>query len=159
MLESDGQGKLEIFLKVSFVRWASETTRADSPVQCFFSSNWFYALASPSARCGVILLYIDLFEKRRIKIISYIIAGVVTTSHVALLLAMLSYCQPMAYHWNRNIPGGHCGDTLGTELASGILNLVLDIALIITPMPTIWGLQMPQRKKLVVSGVFSIGVM
>ena len=128
-------------------------------LQSFFASEWFYAFATTSVRWAIVLLYVNVFERRWLKLGSYVTAGLITVAHVGFIITVISYCRPIQYSWDRSIPGGHCGNTLSLELASGAINLAMDFVLIILPMPVIWKLQMPFKKKAIVTSVFSIGFM
>jgi hypothetical protein len=44
------------------------------------------------------------------------------------------------------------------EIASVVVNLVLDSAVVLVPVPVVWKLQMPRNKKLGVTAMFSLGV-
>ena len=52
---------------------------------------------------------------------------------------------------------GHCFNPNASYKASGVFNVLSDFAILIVPMPTVWNLQMPMRKKLLVMGVFATG--
>ena len=43
-------------------------------------------------------------------------------------------------------------------LAQAIINLCIDIAVVIIPIPVLWGLQMQNLKKLGIYFMFSIGI-
>ncbi len=66
-------------------------------------------------------------------------------------------CRPIALNWDKTLKG-HCGDTTSQEIASASINMVLDLSIVILPMPVLWGLQLPLRKKVWLSGVLSIGL-
>ena len=66
-------------------------------------------------------------------------------------------CNPREKLWNPLITDGHCFNS-GTDFeSSGIFNVISDFAILILPMPCLWKLQMPLRKKLLVMGVFATG--
>lgn len=44
-------------------------------------------------------------------------------------------------------------------MATGILNFVLDILVLVLPMPVLWGLNMRLKKKLGLAFMFGIGFM
>lgn len=44
-------------------------------------------------------------------------------------------------------------------MLQGIMNLILDLSVIILPMPMLWSLQMPFWKKMGITAMFSIGAL
>ncbi len=68
-------------------------------------------------------------------------------------------CKPIAYSWDKTIPGGYCTNENLAYLIAGITNLVVDTIVVILPMPMLWGLQVPLSRKLGVAGMFSLGAM
>ena len=77
---------------------------------------------------------------------------------IGYIINNFTICQPFAYTWDKTIDGGHCGDILAGWLASAIINVILDIAVIVLPMPMLWGLQMQVTKKILISGIFGLGI-
>ncbi|KAL8628661.1 hypothetical protein Q9189_005609, partial [Teloschistes chrysophthalmus] len=57
------------------------------------------------------------------------------------------------------ITGGHCNNPAAWFIASGIFNVVSDFAILILPIPCIWKLQLPKKKKVMVSAVFATGIL
>lgn len=109
-------------------------------------------------RLSILALYITIFQMRPFRIVAYGVASAVLAFMTAAIITVCVLCQPVALNWNRSLKG-HCGSTLKTELASGGANAILDLTLTVIPLPVVWRLQMPARKKATVSAVFSLGVM
>jgi len=66
-------------------------------------------------------------------------------------------CRPFAYTWDKTIDG-KCADTTKAFLSAGIINLLIDVVVIILPMPMLWKLQIPLGKKLAITAMFSMGI-
>ena len=69
----------------------------------------------------------------------------------------IGLCQPRQKIWQPWLPGGHCFRSDIWDMASGAFNAVSDISILILPMPCLWKLQMPLKKKLVTIGIFATG--
>ena len=54
---------------------------------------------------------------------------------------------------------GSCGDQKLLDMYVAVMNLLLDVEIVILPMPIVWGLKMVRTKKVALSGMFGIGVM
>jgi hypothetical protein len=73
-------------------------------------------------------------------------------------LAVTVY-RPLNYLWNRFSPTaqGACFDQLLFLLVTGIINAVLDIIILITPIPEIWKLKLSVKKKVGVCETLLLG--
>lgn len=76
---------------------------------------------------------------------------------VTIALSFCLICKPIAFRWDWTIKGGSCGDEKPLDLYASIINLILDALVVILPMPSLWGLQMPLRRKLGVCCLFGLG--
>ena len=99
-----------------------------------------------------------VFDIRWFKIGCYAIATIVVAYLVAAILTTLLLCHPISYSWDEFGKKDHCGNYTDVTLASACPNLILDLALVIIPIPVILKLQMPTKKKIAFTGIFGIGV-
>ena len=65
-------------------------------------------------------------------------------------------CVPVRKLWNPTVPG-RCINYEALIIASGVLNVVTDFAILGLPMPLLWRLEAPTRRKRLLSIVFSFG--
>lgn len=109
-------------------------------------------------RLSLLTLYIQIFQKPRF-IWAARGVGIVTIIFwaVGILTSCLS-CRPIAFMWDKSIPGGQCGSVQAIVLYSAAANLALDLSLLILPVPIVCNLQIPLKKKIVYVGLFSIGL-
>jgi hypothetical protein len=77
---------------------------------------------------------------------------------IATILAGFLVCQPFAYNWDQTIPGGSCGNQVTSFTATGVINLLTDVAVLLIPMPLLYRLQMPTYKKVALIAVFGLGI-
>lgn len=66
-------------------------------------------------------------------------------------------CSPIAYSWNKTIVGGYCINVHVMWIVQDILFLVLDIYVVVLPLPMIWNLQITRPEKIAISGMFLLG--
>ncbi|KAF1997766.1 hypothetical protein P154DRAFT_403800, partial [Amniculicola lignicola CBS 123094] len=109
-------------------------------------------------RISMGLLYIRLFPTRTFIIVCWIFILEHVACILATFIAVPLICQPMAFHWDKTIAGGHCGDLKKFYLWNGLQNLVSDVAIIVLPMSVLWKLQLPWSKRVSLSLVFGVGV-
>ncbi|KAF2228554.1 hypothetical protein EV356DRAFT_495337 [Viridothelium virens] len=66
-------------------------------------------------------------------------------------------CHPVEHIWNLLSPGT-CIDHFHSFIASSVINVILDVAILILPQRAIWDLNIPTSRKLSLSIVFLVGV-
>ena len=119
-----------------------------------------WAVAITFIRASVLALYIFLFgTTKSFRIACYMVHGINGAFGAATILGACLICQPFSFNWDQSIPGGYCGDQVAFELFIGIVNLLLDVTVVVLPMPVLWRLQMAMHRKAVLSGIFGLGVM
>lgn len=85
-------------------------------------------------------------------------AAVVVLYYVACLFTICFLCRPINYNWNKSIVGS-CENTRAIEIFSAAFNMVLDVWVVCLPLPIVWQLQMPRRKKIGISTTFALGLL
>lgn len=75
---------------------------------------------------------------------------------VAVFFQDIFLCWPIAKNWDKTITGS-CGNIIQAYEAFGIINLTIDLAIVVLPMPLLWGLQLPVAKKIALTAIFGIG--
>jgi hypothetical protein len=86
--------------------------------------------------------------------------GVVVAYWIAFTLGTLFQCSPVAFNWDRTIPGGRCLEPKTGFMVSGSINVVIDVILVVMPMPVVWKMQhVRMSKKIGVIGIFSLGLL
>ncbi len=88
---------------------------------------------------------------------AYVLIALSAAYLVAILTTFAAICIPFEANWG-HVPGGHCGNEFLPYVLSGVFNLLLDISIIILPMPQLWALQLPVSKKVALSAVFGTGI-
>ena len=108
-------------------------------------------------RSSVLSLYIWIFRTPSFRTICYLVHVFNLAYFVAVVLACCLICQPFAYLWNQSIDG-FCGDQKSLDLFIGVFNLLMDVTTVALPMPVLWGLQLGTKNKLIITGMFSMGL-
>lgn len=110
-------------------------------------------------RASIVFLYIRIFITLRFRRICYLVLVANLFFFVGTILADCLICLPISYRWDRFTGGkGSCGNQKSLDLFLGIFNLFLDITAVVLPMPVLWGLKMNVRKKVMLSGMFGMGI-
>lgn len=107
-------------------------------------------------KLSILFLYATLFPVRRMVLATRIVGGFLILFCSAAVMAGLAMCQPFARNWDRSIPG-HCGDQTLYYTCLGVINIVFEVAILALPMPVIYKLKMPLRRKIGVVALLSVG--
>ncbi|KAK0735443.1 hypothetical protein B0T21DRAFT_348933 [Apiosordaria backusii] len=91
----------------------------------------------------------------------YITIGVIVACvlfHLSFLVVQVNLCQPIALQWDPSIKEGSCikGVPFYTSMAS--LTIVFDVIVMLTPFPVLVKSRIQNRKKLVLLGLFGLGL-
>ena len=84
--------------------------------------------------------------------------AIVVSFDVGVIFMALTICQPLVKNWEPLLPG-HCGSLTDSVLWTSVINVAVDLAIIILPMPMIWRLQMATHRKIALTITFGLGSM
>lgn len=118
-----------------------------------------WVLAVTFVRASILTLYIHIFPPRSFRLTCYLVLIINAGFCIGTIVADCLICQPISYRWDRSIKDGHCGTQKSLDLSIAIVNFILDLAVVTILMPTLWRLKMTVGKKVVLSGIFGMGVM
>lgn len=76
---------------------------------------------------------------------------------IGITLSSVLICKPFPYTWGEGT--GTCGDQVSSYLATGILNIVTDVAVLLLPLPYFVRLEMALYKKVVLICTFTAGLL
>ncbi|KAI1633568.1 hypothetical protein F4809DRAFT_622741 [Biscogniauxia mediterranea] len=123
----------------------------------------FGPLATCSVKISVLVLYLQIFRILKwMRVIS--IAGiiVITAAHISTTITFAAMCAPRTGSGQLDFLAAFVSDTCSRTriliVIQGIINVVTDIFLLILPLPAIWTLQMPLKRKLAISSMFLVGL-
>lgn len=75
---------------------------------------------------------------------------------VSILVSVICMCDPIEKAWKPSTQG-RCLNTGTLWMGSGISSLIIDVFILMLPLPVLWRLQMKTSRKLQISGVFICG--
>ncbi|KAH7357164.1 hypothetical protein BKA65DRAFT_474955 [Rhexocercosporidium sp. MPI-PUGE-AT-0058] len=75
-----------------------------------------------------------------------------------LKFARIFICTPIAAYWDRaSYPHSTCLDMRAIYLADAVMSTTTDLAVLIIPIPLVWGAKLSKAKKLRVVGILAAG--
>ncbi|KAI9367089.1 hypothetical protein BJX61DRAFT_538346 [Aspergillus egyptiacus] len=117
-----------------------------------------WVLSLSCTKISILLLYLRIFPVRWLVRSAWATIGVIVAWAIATILAGCLICRPFAYNWDKTIPGATCGDQVASFTATGVINLVTDVIVLVLPMPSLSKLQMAMYKKVTLIAVFGLGL-
>lgn len=121
------------------------------------AATWTWTIATVSCKLAVLTFYNLIFTTRRFLLVSYTMMGLCVSFLIVFISIFMTQCKPIAASWKPAL--GHCRPIQHQELASVSINMVLDLLIVLLPMPIIWRLQMRLSKKIELTVLFSIGLL
>ncbi|KAF4996086.1 hypothetical protein FDECE_12582 [Fusarium decemcellulare] len=116
-----------------------------------------YATCVSLTKASILLFYRRVFDTSRP---FYVCLFFVIGYWVAIITAWFSGCRPASYFWEQFTnpeAKGYCMNTSLFYFVNGICAMLIDVAILMVPLPTIYKLQMPLGQKLAVCGILLLG--
>lgn len=126
--------------------------------QLLFTAYICWLLASVFYKLAILALYNRIFTTAKFRKWSYGVMALVICYCVSFFCVYMTNCVPIDYMWNPT-PGGYCRDGQVSDYSTLAINMFLDLAILVLPMPTLWNLKLPAKKKAVVTIMFSFGLL
>lgn len=129
--------------------------------QVEYSASITWTLATCSCKLAVLWMYKHIFPARPVKIAVYTLIGLEVSFMIAFLPIFLTICNPPSAFWSLDATeqAAKCHPIQRQQYASVITNMVLDLAVVILPLPEIWKLRLPTSKKVFITFMFGLGIM
>ncbi|KAK4444715.1 hypothetical protein QBC34DRAFT_384933 [Podospora aff. communis PSN243] len=116
-----------------------------------------YITCISATKISILLFYRRIFGTG----IVWAVVLVLTCAHWAeVTITWLVGCRPIDYYWRQYTDPtatGSCIDAPLFYFCNGIIGLVIDVAILLVPTPTIWKLNLPTTKKIFVGGILLLG--
>lgn len=108
---------------------------------------------------SVLLLYkrVFTFHLKWFRIALGVIAFLALTSNLSTVLAVIFQCSPIRKGWNWRETAGHCLDATRLFVAHAALSLLVDVAVVVVPLPLVWNLHTNGRTKMAITGMVLLG--
>lgn len=118
-----------------------------------------WALVNSLIRCTAIFALDSIFGLVRMFHLEALGLLLITVLHCfATVLATCLICHPIAAAWDNRIHGT-CGDEIVAYVVLEVLGALIDVLIIILPLPSIWTLHTEWQRKMGLASILSIGVL
>lgn len=129
-------------------------------LQLTLALQLIYTATITVAKSSLLMLYRRIFtvETRWFRVGWWMNAAFLTIFFVGVNIDLCLQCLPKSvdHLWNMQ---DSCSPNFAVAKIIGGVNAFLDVTLLILPIPMVWGLQMPRKRKVAVSGIFGMGLL
>ncbi|KAI4127061.1 MAG: hypothetical protein LQ347_004750 [Umbilicaria vellea] len=117
-----------------------------------------YPACTAATKISILLLYRRVFTTLNpyFRYCLYIISIVLVGWAISGFFTTVFQCTPIHKIWEGG-GEGECIDLVPALIALAVINTVVNAAVLILPMPIVWYLNMPRRRKVAICGIFVIG--
>ncbi|ETS75001.1 hypothetical protein PFICI_13485 [Pestalotiopsis fici W106-1] len=122
-----------------------------------FAVNILSVFGLGLVKCSILLLYKSIFNNvRNFRWAVYVMLGVVVAWTVSYFFANLFTCFPVTV-FIEEFYGNKCIDTIPMWLSVVATDLVVDVGILILPIPMVLRLHLPWKQRIGVLGMFMLG--
>ncbi|KAK0631239.1 hypothetical protein B0T14DRAFT_416368 [Immersiella caudata] len=116
-----------------------------------------YITCISATKISILLFYRRIFGTG---IVWAVVLGLTCAHWAEVTVTWLAGCRPIDYYWRQYTDPSATGTCIDAPLfyfCNGIIGLVIDVAILLVPTPTIWKLNLPTTKKIFVGGILLLG--
>lgn len=120
---------------------------------------YFYSIMV--TKLSILAFYLRIFTDQTFKMSTYVLMGITVACLLGFVPTIIWQCTPIRYTWTAQPgqTGGHCVNIfLATWIGSSI-NVILDLAVILLPIPHLLKLTLSRKKKVQVVAMFCVGLL
>ncbi|KAH9432883.1 hypothetical protein MCOR27_010600 [Pyricularia oryzae] len=140
-----------------FQQPGGDKTKLRGWAQCILAFEIIYFTSVALPKIAIIFMYIQVFNWRNTRRrVAWALVAINASLAISLVGAACFQCIPLAYWWDRSIPGGRCFDIQAFFHAQSVPGFILDLFIMALPLQSIWELKLPLIKKIALALIFLI---
>lgn len=140
--------------------WMVEEDDLALVLRIVYANYYTYDLALFLTKASALLFYSRVFPYHAtetwFKVALYVVHSLNICWLLGIIFGTIFMCDPVQQGWDPT-RGGTCGDTSALWIGSAVPSVVLDLMILLLPMPMIWGLRMSKARKGGISIIFLLG--
>lgn len=142
--------------------WRVSFDQLDRMLMFFYYGEVAYLMATVLVKIALLLFFLRIFPSRTFQRIVWGMIGIIIAFCIAFLGALVFQCWPINYSWLRwdGEHEGKCVNVYVGGFSHAAINMVLDIIIVVLPMPLLYKLQFTYswRQKSHIFIMFSFGI-
>ncbi|MCJ1333644.1 hypothetical protein MMC10_010344, partial [Thelotrema lepadinum] len=122
----------------------------------------FFDTAISLPKLSALLFYARVFTVRGspgskvLRAFLWLAGALVVSWWIAAVVTSITQCMPLSKAWDPATPG-HCFDIWTWWLTTAIFSTLIDLFILVIPLPSLWKLQLRPAKKVLITVVFICG--
>ncbi|KAJ9134308.1 Cfem domain containing protein [Pleurostoma richardsiae] len=139
--------------------WTLQPDDITAILYIYFWDELIYLAALPLTKISILLFYLRIFPRKPIRIATWVLIGLNAGYLIAFEVVSIFQCDPLEGAWRAwdGSVTAKCRDINLQGWAAAGCNIVLDLAMLILPLPELYKLNLSLKKKLQVLLMFSLG--
>ncbi|RYP15958.1 hypothetical protein DL765_005398 [Monosporascus sp. GIB2] len=131
-------------------------------LQAIYSTRLLYLAANMLVKSSLLMFYLRLDQRTLMRWTVYILMFVIIGYSIASFGLMTFSCYPPATFWDATgSTQGKCIEPNTQQTyydVSGVLNVAIDLAIYIVPIPMLWKILIPTSQKIALTFIFGLGL-
>ncbi|KAI0107963.1 hypothetical protein F4776DRAFT_416780 [Hypoxylon sp. NC0597] len=123
----------------------------------FISSEVIYSVVIVTIKWSILAFYRRIFPQKWFHWTLLGVAVFMGAWMFTTVFAIIFQCIPIEFNWDTSIPGGHCINIGQMALATSILNVLTDVAILLLPLPLVWKLNVSPKRRSGLILLFGLG--
>ncbi|CAK7216614.1 hypothetical protein SBRCBS47491_002887 [Sporothrix bragantina] len=153
-----------ILIKVNFIGiHLSQIPKQHDPTAGLiwnFAVEFLYNPILALAKSSVLIFLLRLFgQKNGIRRLILWLNAINLAQMVGIFVALIFQCTPIAFNWDRTIPGGHCVDQRLLFVSTSAFNIFTDLVVLGLPLYILADLKIRRRTKIGLIFIFLLGIL
>ncbi|TLS25716.1 hypothetical protein PpBr36_07942 [Pyricularia pennisetigena] len=107
-------------------------------------------------KISLLFLFIRIFPVASVRKWAFVFGGISTAWNVACIFCAIFQCLPQEKLWKPWLQGG-CIDLFLTQLCVSVPVILLDICILLLPLPQVWRLNMNRTQRVFLTIIFLLG--
>ncbi|KAL9594894.1 MAG: hypothetical protein Q9219_006771 [cf. Caloplaca sp. 3 TL-2023] len=126
--------------------------------KAFFATTVIFPVGCVALKFSILFFYHRIFATRKFTLWCVAIAVVTTAWFIAFIVSQFLTCRPLPCYWDKTIPNCKCINAVhvGFYITSPP-DILTNIAILILPIPWLWGLHLQTKKKVALTCIFVLG--
>lgn len=108
-------------------------------------------------KISILIQYLRIFPQTGIRRACYIMIAIVALYGAWTFFSAVFMCFPVEAFWEDDLSGARCLDRFAVWFSNAAINIAMDVAVCVLPLPALNSLQLPKRQKVIVMCVFALG--
>ncbi|MCJ1463898.1 hypothetical protein MMC07_002507 [Pseudocyphellaria aurata] len=122
----------------------------------YYETQIILTFAITVTRFSLLCFYYRVFPMQKFRKTTAITGFVLFAWWVGTTVTLIFSCKPIHSFWDKSIEG-QCRNELVQQFIITATELATTIAVMVLPIPWLWGLQLPTSKKFALAGIFLLG--